>query len=116
MATELKFDEALRILTRHQVEFIVVGGAAAILQGSPLTTEDLDVVYRASEENIQRLATALAELQAHYFGPPRPVTEVGGTCPVPLAPYRRESYPPPRLPLASHASFIWFASFQAELN
>jgi hypothetical protein len=36
MATELRFDEALRILTRNEVQLIVVGGIAAILQGSPL--------------------------------------------------------------------------------
>ncbi len=30
MATELRFDEILRVLTRNEVEFIVVGGVAAI--------------------------------------------------------------------------------------
>lgn len=69
MATELRFDEILRILTRHEVEFIIVGGIAAILQGSPLTTEDLDIVYLPSAENNARLASALAELEAYYFDP-----------------------------------------------
>jgi hypothetical protein len=31
---QARFDEALRVLTRHEVEFIVVGGIAAILQVS----------------------------------------------------------------------------------
>lgn len=69
MATELRFDEILRVLTRNEVEFIVVGGVAAILQGSPLTTEDVDVVYLSSEENNTRLAKALGELDAYYFDP-----------------------------------------------
>lgn len=69
MATELQFDEALRILARNEVEFVVVGGIAAILQGSPLSTQDVDVVYRCSEENNIRLAAALQELEAHYFDP-----------------------------------------------
>ncbi len=69
MTTELRFDEVLRVLARNEVEFIVVGGVAAILQGSPLTTEDVDVVYLPSEENIARLAGALAELEAYYFDP-----------------------------------------------
>jgi len=69
MATELKFDEVLRVLTRNEVEFILVGGVAAILQGSPLTTEDVDVVYLPSEENNARLAKALGELEAYYFDP-----------------------------------------------
>ena len=69
MATELRFDEVLRVLTRNEVEFILVGGVAAILQGSPLTTEDVDVVYLVSEENNLRLAKALEELEAYYFDP-----------------------------------------------
>ncbi len=69
MATELKFDEVFRALIRNEVEFIVVGGVAAILQGSPLTTEDVDIVYLCTEENNTRLAKALAELEAHYFDP-----------------------------------------------
>jgi hypothetical protein len=69
MTTELRFDEALRALTRNEVEFIVVGGVAAILQGSPLTTEDLDVVYLGSEENHRRLARALVEIGAFYLDP-----------------------------------------------
>jgi len=56
-------------LIRNEVEFIVVGGIAAILQGSPLTTEDVDVVYLSSEENILRLAKALGELEAYYLDP-----------------------------------------------
>ena len=69
MPAELRFDEILRVLLRNEVEFIVVGGIAAILQGSPLTTEDVDVVYLASEENFDRLAKALGELEAHYLDP-----------------------------------------------
>ena len=69
MATELRFDEVLRVLTRNEVEFILVGGVAAILQGSPLTTEDVDVVYLVSEENNLRLVKALKELEAYYFDP-----------------------------------------------
>jgi len=66
---QARFDEALRVLTRHEVEFIVVGGIAAILQGSPVTTEDVDVVYRVSDENCRRLAEALDELDASYADP-----------------------------------------------
>ncbi|HEV7785321.1 MAG TPA: hypothetical protein VGQ28_08295 [Thermoanaerobaculia bacterium] len=69
MATELRFDEVLRVFIRNEVEFIVVGGIAAILQGSPLTTEDVDVVYLSSETNNFRLAKALGELEAYYFDP-----------------------------------------------
>lgn len=69
MVVEARFDEVLRILSRNDVEFIVVGGIAAILQGSPLSTEDIDVVYDSSEENLARLATALGDLEAYYLDP-----------------------------------------------
>ncbi len=69
MANELKFDEALAILVEHEVEFIIVGGIAAILQGSPLTTLDLDILYQATDENHVRLASALVRLEATYLDP-----------------------------------------------
>jgi hypothetical protein len=40
----------------------VVGGAAAVLHGAPITTQDLDIVHRRTGENVQRLASLLAEL------------------------------------------------------
>jgi len=69
MATELRFDEVLRVFIRNEVDFIVVGGIAAIFQGSPLATKDMDVVYLSSEKNNFRLAKALGELEAYYFDP-----------------------------------------------
>lgn len=69
MAAEARFDEVLRVFSRNEVEFIVVGGIAAILQGSPLSTEDIDLVYRSSERNLHHLASALGELEARYLDP-----------------------------------------------
>ena len=43
------------------VEF-VVGGMAAVLQGPPVHTIDLDIVYALSESNIHQLELALTEL------------------------------------------------------
>jgi len=57
--------ELLRRLADAGVEFIVVGGAAAVLHGAPITTEDLDIVHRRSPENVARLRTLLDELGAH---------------------------------------------------
>lgn len=63
-----RFVEALRVLVAHEVEFIVVGMAAGVLQGVPLTTMDVDVVHRRSKENVERLLAALMELGAVYRG------------------------------------------------
>jgi len=51
------------------VKHVVVGGVAAILEGAPITTLDLDVVYRNDPDNVRRLATALSELEAVYRDP-----------------------------------------------
>jgi predicted nucleotidyltransferase len=54
------FEELLRLLTKHEVAFIVIGGVAAVLHGSSRLTQDLDIVYQRTPENIARLAAALA--------------------------------------------------------
>ncbi|MDJ0701625.1 MAG: hypothetical protein QNJ07_17395 [Woeseiaceae bacterium] len=54
--------EILRILSKHEVEYIVIGGMAAVLHGAPATTFDLDALVRISEENAGRLFNALEEV------------------------------------------------------
>src|SRR5262245_29200471 len=61
----------LRVLRSHQVEFIIVGGLAAVLQGAPIVTADLDIVHRRTPENVARLVAALGELEAVYRVDPR---------------------------------------------
>ena len=64
METRPDFLAMLRVLTEHDVRFIVVGGVAAALQGVPLVTLDLDIVHERSAGNVGRLLEALAELGA----------------------------------------------------
>lgn len=56
----------LNSLIEGNVEFIVVGGAAAVLAGVPVVTKDLDIVHRRSAENVARLLDVLAKLDAHF--------------------------------------------------
>jgi hypothetical protein len=63
--------DILRILARKEVEFIVVGMAAGVLRGAPVTTIDLDIVHRRTPENVARLLHVLAELDAVYRHDPR---------------------------------------------
>jgi predicted nucleotidyltransferase len=58
--------ETLRRLEESKTQFIVVGGVAAVLNGAPVQTFDIDIVYSASEENIDRLLVALASLDAVF--------------------------------------------------
>ena len=57
-------------LSQAQVEFVVVGGVSAVLQGVPFVTLDLDLCYRRTPENIARLAAALSPLKPRLRGFP----------------------------------------------
>ena len=51
------------VLSAHGVEFVVVGGQAELLMGSPRVTYDIDLCYKRSKENLRRLAAALREIK-----------------------------------------------------
>ena len=65
-ATPTDFLSILRTLNEHAVEYIVVGGVGAVLQGAPVSTFDLDIVHSRTPDNLQRLLAALKNLDAHY--------------------------------------------------
>ena len=65
----VKFLGLLRVLLRHEVDFLVVGGVAAQLEGAPILTLDLDVLYDKAPENLGRLLAALREINACYRDP-----------------------------------------------
>jgi hypothetical protein len=48
----------LRVLDEHDVDFVVIGGVAARLQGAPILTQDVDVTPAIDDENLERLARA----------------------------------------------------------
>ena len=60
----------IRVFAASAVEFIVIGGVAATAHGSARSTVDLDVVYRQTQENVARLAAALAPYQPYLRGAP----------------------------------------------
>lgn len=60
----------LEALTRHTVDFVVIGGLAGTAHGSAFVTLDLDIAYERSRENLERLGSALAELGATLRGAP----------------------------------------------
>jgi hypothetical protein len=49
------FEKLLTELTGYGVDFIVVGGVAAVLQGAPIMTLDLNILCSADGQNITRL-------------------------------------------------------------
>ena len=64
-----RYFQLLELLSRHDVDFIVIGGVAAILEGVPITTLDLDIVYDRSPENLERLLEVLQAVEACYRDP-----------------------------------------------
>ena len=53
-----------RMLNEEGVDYVVLGGFAAILRGSPVTTRDLDVIPDRDSTNLDRLGRALTRMNA----------------------------------------------------
>jgi len=57
-------------LAASGTDFVLVGALAAVAQGAPLTTVDVDVVHRRGPDNVDRLLGFLASIDARYRGRP----------------------------------------------
>ena len=57
-------------LAASGVDFVLVGGLAAVAQGAPITTFDVDIVHARDPDNIDRLLGFLAQVGARYRGRP----------------------------------------------
>lgn len=56
-------------LMKADVKFILVGGLAAVVQGAPVTTMDVDIVPHRSPENVSKLYSFLTSVEAIYRRP-----------------------------------------------
>lgn len=59
---------SLRALDRHGVRYVLIGGLGARIHGSPTVTNDIDICYERTTENLERLAAALRQLDARLRG------------------------------------------------
>lgn len=64
----LDVERLLERLTTRGVDFVIVGGIAAVLLGSARVTRDLDVCYATDEGNLEALGEVLLELGARLRG------------------------------------------------
>jgi len=64
------FPAALRALHEGGVEFAIVGGLAAVLNGAPVNTFDLDIVPARDEANVAKLLRVLNTMDGIYRMPP----------------------------------------------
>ena len=66
----IDFEGLIRRLRDGDVRFVLVGGFASTVHGSPRITVDLDIVYARDEGNLTRLALALEPLSPYLRGAP----------------------------------------------
>ena len=74
-STVTDLSSILEGLIKADVKFILVGGLAAVVQGAPVTTMDVDIVHARSPENIAKLFTFLKSIDATYRRPDDKVIE-----------------------------------------
>lgn len=84
----------VRLLAENDVEYVLVEGAAMTARGMNYTTNDYDICYRATLENMQRLIDAVSP-----FNPKLRIESKGTTVDVPLDEYTLRGTP--ILPLAT---------------
>jgi predicted nucleotidyltransferase len=70
---QTRLEQVISLFNRHGVKFIVIGGQAEYIFGSPRVTYDVDLCYERSPENLERLAQALTELNPKLRGVPEGV-------------------------------------------
>src|SRR5690554_6076892 len=62
----------LKTLLEHKLDFLIVGGFAAVVHGSSHVTKDLDITMLLNQENVDKLRLALGDLQPfHRMNPSR---------------------------------------------
>ena len=58
MIIQQDFRELLRLLEENEVDYLIIGGYAVAFHGYPRFTKDLDIFFRNTPENIERLRKA----------------------------------------------------------
>ena len=107
-ATELPLDfkDFLRLLNRHAVEYLLIGGYAVGYHGYPRVTQDMDLWVAIHPENAERLARVLREfgfdlpgLSPELFLNPKAIVRMG--------------LPPMRIEICTHIDGVEFAGCYA---
>jgi predicted nucleotidyltransferase len=76
MTAEPLLELAARLLAKHRLDAVLIGNAAAALQGSPVTTVDLDFMFRKSSGNLVKLRRIADDLDAVVMRPFYPASDL----------------------------------------
>ncbi len=68
--------DALAALNRARLEAVMIGNAAAALHGAPVTTIDVDFLFRATPVNLRKLKAVARDLHAVIMRPYYPVSKL----------------------------------------
>ena len=74
MIAEAVLNLVARLLAKHQLDVVLIGNAAAALQGSPVTTIDLDFMFRKTPRNMSKLRALADDLGAMILRPYYPMS------------------------------------------
>ena len=59
-------NQLLKILLQHKLDFMIIGGFAAVVHGSSHVTKDLDITMLITPENVDKLRKALKDLEPRH--------------------------------------------------
>src|SRR4051812_16093934 len=74
MNAEPLLNRIASVLTKHRLEAVMVGNAAAALHGAPVTTLDVDFMFRKTPANMKKLKAIAREFAAEIFQPYYPAS------------------------------------------
>ena len=76
MNAEPLLNRVAKVLADHRLEAVMVGNAAAALHGAPVTTLDIDFMFRKTPTNLKKLKAVAKALGATILRPYYPVSEL----------------------------------------
>jgi predicted nucleotidyltransferase len=62
------FEDFIKLLNKHQVDYMVVGGYALAFHGKPRHTGDLDIWINTTEDNAEKLIHTIKEFGLSSLG------------------------------------------------
>jgi hypothetical protein len=76
MTAEPLLNKVANALAEHRLEAVMVGNAAAALHGAPVTTLDIDFMFRKTPANMKKLKSLSSDLHATIYKPYYPVSDL----------------------------------------
>jgi hypothetical protein len=76
MTAEPLLNKIAQVLAEHRLEAVMVGNAAAALHGAPVTTLDVDFMFRKTPANVAKLKAVARSFDATVFKPYYPASDL----------------------------------------